>query len=64
MAIDLGYDESFGGDTLIVSAQVGITEQVRGMNRQWKLLLGSLKYFHSKELNNYTSLKFLFPHLV
>jgi len=52
MAVDLGYDESGSGDVLIVSAQGGVSEQVRGMNRLWKQRLRSLKYFHSKEFNN------------
>lgn len=56
MAIDLGFDEGGSGDTLLVSVQVGITEQAKKLTRHWRSKLGErLPYFHSKDFNNYTS---------
>jgi len=55
MAVDLGFDESGSGDTLLVSVQVGITEQAKKLKKHWNRRLGTLEYFHSKDFNNYTS---------
>jgi hypothetical protein len=55
MAVDLGFDEGGSGDTLLVSVQVGVTEQARKFKKQWTRRLGDLVYFHSKDFNNYTS---------
>jgi hypothetical protein len=58
MAVDLGYDESgeTGGDTLIVSMQLGITKNVRRMTKLWKqeLSKAGIPYFHSVDYKNYT----------
>jgi hypothetical protein len=55
MAVDLGYDESGADDTLLVSAQMAVTEQAKKLKRQWKSALGNVEYFHSKDLWNFTS---------
>jgi hypothetical protein len=55
VAIDLGFDESGSDDTLLVSVQVGITEQAKKFTKHWKRRLGNLAYFHSKDFNNYSS---------
>jgi hypothetical protein len=55
MAVDLGFDESGSGDTLLVSVQVGVTEQAKKLKKHWLRRLGNLEYFHSKDFNNYTS---------
>jgi hypothetical protein len=54
MAIDLGYDESGSGDTLLVSMQLAITEQAKKLKRQWKKRLkeSGVDYFHSVEFDN------------
>ena len=56
MAVDLGYDESGGGDILIVSVQVAVTEQARKLKHQWnsRLSLANLEHFHAKDFGNYT----------
>jgi hypothetical protein len=57
MAIDLGYDEGGSGDTLLVSAQVGITEQAKKLKKEWKRRLwdaNDMPYFHSVDFDNYT----------
>jgi hypothetical protein len=56
MAIDLGYDESGSDDTLLVSVQLGITEQAKKLKRQWrtKLKVAGIEYFHAKEFNNFS----------
>ncbi len=57
MAIDLGYDEGGSGDTLLVSAQVGITDQAKKFKKEWKRRLvdaNDLPYFHSVDFDNYT----------
>jgi hypothetical protein len=53
MAFDLGFDEGGSGDTLLVSVQVGITEQAKRLKRRWKSRIKPLPYFHSKDFNNY-----------
>src|SRR5438477_1281775 len=58
MAVDLGVDEGGDGDTLLVSVQIGITEQARRMRRSWKKRLAesnNVEYFHSKDLWNFTN---------
>ena len=55
MAFDLGYDESGSGDRLLVSVQVGVTEQARRLKKQWRKRLGELEFFHSKDFGNYNS---------
>jgi hypothetical protein len=56
MAVDLGYDEGGSGDTLLVSLQLGIHEQVKKLKRRWKSSLGDdLPFFHSKDYGNYRS---------
>jgi hypothetical protein len=52
VAIDLGYDEGGSGDKLLVSVQIGITEQAKKLKRKWKLP-GGLPYFHSKDFGVY-----------
>ena len=56
MAIDIGIDE--GGDnrdTLLVSAQFGITADARKMKNAWRSRLPmGLPYFHSIDFGNYT----------
>jgi hypothetical protein len=54
MAIDMGYDEGGSGDTLLVSCQISITEQAKKLKRKWKSRLENLKYFHSKDFDNYS----------
>jgi len=56
MAIDLGYDESGADDTLLVSMQLGITEQAKKLKRKWKASLraAEVDYFHAKEFNNFS----------
>jgi hypothetical protein len=56
MAIDLGYDESGHGDTLLVSMQLSVVEQAKKFRRQWRNRLrdDDLKFFHSKEFGNYS----------
>jgi hypothetical protein len=55
MAIDLGYDEGGSGDDLLVSVQVGITQQARKLKRRWKARLPEgLLYFHSKDFGNFS----------
>jgi hypothetical protein len=54
VAVDLGYDESGAGDILLVSVQVGITEQAKKLKRHWKSRLGNLEFFHSKDFGNYS----------
>ncbi len=55
MAFDLGYDEGGADDTLLVSVQIALTEQARKFKRHWKAALGSVPYFHSKDLWNFSS---------
>jgi hypothetical protein len=56
MAIDLGYDE--GGDNrdqLLVSVQIGVSEQAKKMKKSWrKRLPEKLPYFHAVDFGNYT----------
>lgn len=54
MAFDLGYDEGGSGDDLLVSVQIGITQQARRFRRHWRKRLGAVEYFHSKDLWNFT----------
>jgi len=56
MAIDLGYDESGAGDTLLVSVQLGITNQAKKLRRKWKgkLRAADVEYFHAKEFDNFS----------
>jgi hypothetical protein len=56
MAIDLGYDESGSGDTLLVSMQLGITEQAKRLKRKWmgKLNNAGIEYFNAKEFGNFS----------
>jgi hypothetical protein len=54
MALQLGYDEGGSGDELLVSVQLGITEQAKRFERHWKKRLGRVEYFHSKDLWNFT----------
>lgn len=55
MAVDLGCDEGGAGDTLLVSAQMAVTEQARKLKRQWISALGNVAYFHSKDLGNFSA---------
>lgn len=56
MAIDLGYDESGSGDTLLVSMQLGVTEQAKKLKRKWRARLraAGVEYFHAKEFDNFS----------
>lgn len=58
MAVDLGYDESgeVGGDILVVSMQIGLTEKIRRLNKLWKkeLAKANVPFFHSKDYDNHT----------
>jgi hypothetical protein len=54
MALQLGYDESGHGDTLLVSVQVGIVEPAKRLKRQWRNRLGPLPFFHSVDFGNAT----------
>ena len=56
MAIDLGYDESGSGDTLLVSMQLGVTDQAKKLRRKWKgkLRAADVEYFHAKEFDNFS----------
>jgi hypothetical protein len=56
MAIDLGYDESGSGDTLLVSVQLGVTEQAKKLKRKWraKLRAADVEYFHANEFDNFS----------
>jgi len=55
MGIDLGYDESGSGDTLLVSVQLGISDQAKKLKRKWRARLraAGVDYFHSKEFANF-----------
>jgi hypothetical protein len=56
MAIDLGYDESGSEDTLLVSMQLGVTEQAKRLKRKWKARLrdAGVEFFHAKEFGNFS----------
>ncbi len=56
MAIDMGIDEGGdGNDKLLVSVQVGVTDQAKKLKKAWsRRLPADLPYFHSKDFGNYT----------
>ena len=54
MSIDLRFDEGGSGDKLLVSVQIGITEQAKKLRRKWKARLPeTLSHFHSKDFGVY-----------
>ena len=55
MALSIGYDEGGSGDILLVSVQVGITEQAKKLKQKWKQRLNGVPYFHSIDLWNFQS---------
>lgn len=49
MAVSIGFDESGSGDTLLMSAQIGVCQKARKMNTKWKARLkqAHIPFFHS-----------------
>jgi hypothetical protein len=55
MAIEIGCDESGANDTLLVSFQLGVTDQAKKLHKRWRkrLALDGVEYFHAKEYGNF-----------
>jgi hypothetical protein len=56
MAVMMGFDESGRGDTLLVSAQIGVVQTARKMDTKWKAELRKqhIPFFHSVDYDNVT----------
>lgn len=52
--IDLGYDEGGACDILLVSLQFGQTSELQILREKWEARLGTIKYFHSKDYDNFS----------
>lgn len=53
MALDVGFDEGGGGDTLLISAQVGIVSKAKKFKHGWKRDLPTeIPYFHAIDYGN------------
>ena len=55
MAVDLAFDESGRGSTLLVSMQLSSAHRAKKLKKQWKRTLPpSVPFFHSKDFWNYS----------